>query len=260
MAKEDFGKKRQQLEMFLFLFLYQIAYLAGVSSCTSLAMMEDTASSVVGYILLPFYVLGPVWYLWSIGKRVKGSICGEGDLDYKANLEEVQRKASQDLITDVKTGKMIEFTNYSDRQKQELDTNASGYKVAVISGLLGSFEENYWWWKLFLMLERAALAVLVHVGASSASERDLPALLVEGGGQAGYHGEADRLPDVPLCRPRRGQDRQQGRSLAGRSPEHRRRCHAAGPDHLHRAFEAHEGCDQVVQGEEEGQLVEKWTI
>mmetsp|Transcript_30511 Transcript_30511/g.60584 ORF Transcript_30511/g.60584 Transcript_30511/m.60584 type:complete len:254 (-) Transcript_30511:311-1072(-) len=249
MAKEDFGKKRQQLEMFLFLFLYQIAYLAGVSSCTSLAMMEDTASSVVGYILLPFYVLGPVWYLWSIGKRVKGSICGEGDLDYKANLEEVQRKASQDLITDVKTGD----DNYGDRRRQKLDTDTSGYKAAVISGLLGSFEENYWWWKLFLMLERAALAVLVHVGASSASERDLPALLVEGGGQAGYHGEADRLPDVPLCRPRRGQDRQRRRSLAGCGPQLRRWCHIVDPDHLHWAGEAHEGCHQVVQGEEVGE-------
>ena len=41
MAKEDFGKKRQQLEMFLFLFLYQVAYLAGVSGCTTLAMMSD---------------------------------------------------------------------------------------------------------------------------------------------------------------------------------------------------------------------------
>ena len=55
-----------------------------------------------------------------------------------------------------------------DRQwHQELDTDTSGYKAAVVSGLLGSFEERYWWWKLFLMLERAALAILVHVGASS---------------------------------------------------------------------------------------------
>ena len=41
MAKEDFGKTRQQSEMFLFLFLYQVAYLAGVSGCTTLAMMSD---------------------------------------------------------------------------------------------------------------------------------------------------------------------------------------------------------------------------
>ena len=111
-AKEDFGKTRQQSEMFIFLFLYQIAYLAGVSSCTTLAMASDHASaldvissidfsheavgSAIGYVLLPFYVLLPVLYLGIVGKRVKGSIGGEGDFECKASLDEVQKKAAQD--------------------------------------------------------------------------------------------------------------------------------------------------------------------
>ena len=37
----------------------------------------------------------------------------------------------------------------------------------MVSGLFGSFEEKYWRWKIFLCLERAALAVLVHAAASS---------------------------------------------------------------------------------------------
>ena len=52
----------------------------------------------------------------------------------------MQKKAAQDLIIDVTTGE--------DRKRQELDTFTNGYKAAVISGLIGSFEEKYWWWKV----------------------------------------------------------------------------------------------------------------
>lgn len=41
-VKEDLGRTRQQSEMFLFLFLYQVAYLSGVTACTSMAMMTET--------------------------------------------------------------------------------------------------------------------------------------------------------------------------------------------------------------------------
>ena len=122
--------------------------------------MDNMASSVMGYILVPFYILFPIWYLWRIAKKVKDSLTGGVDgLDYEASLDDIQRKAKQDVLVDPKTGK--------DRKEQIIPTDSSGYKAAVVSGLLGSFEERYWWWKLFLMLERAALAVLVHTGASS---------------------------------------------------------------------------------------------
>ena len=31
---------------------------------------------------------------------------------------------------------------------QKIDASTNGYKAAVISGLIGSFEEKYWWWKV----------------------------------------------------------------------------------------------------------------
>ena len=40
-ANEDFGKKRQRMEMTLFVFLFTIVYLSGVSGCASLAFYAD---------------------------------------------------------------------------------------------------------------------------------------------------------------------------------------------------------------------------
>ena len=54
-----------------------------------------------------------------------------------------------------------------ERENQILDRNSNVYKAAVITGLIGSFDENFWWWKIFLMLERAALAILIHFEVSS---------------------------------------------------------------------------------------------
>ena len=141
MANEDYGKKRQQSDMFIFLFLYPIAYLSGASACTTMLMMDDAAYSVMGYIFLPFYVLFPILYLWRIAKEVKATLAGGVDgPDYEASLEEIHRKAKRDVVTNPKTG--------TDRQEQNLPTDSSGYKAAVVSGLLGSFEEKYWWWKV----------------------------------------------------------------------------------------------------------------
>ena len=44
-AKEDFGKKRQQSEMFLFLFLFSLVFLSGVSASTSMAVRGDMTLS-----------------------------------------------------------------------------------------------------------------------------------------------------------------------------------------------------------------------
>ena len=90
-----------------------------------------------------------------------------------------------------------------------------------------------------------------------ACERALPAVLIKGGGPVGLHGEADCVLDVCGCHPRRGQSCIRRRGLAGHGPQHRWWRNAAGPDLLHRAFEAYSGCRQVVLGEEEGQHREK---
>ena len=175
--------------MILFLFLFQVAFLSGVTACTTMAMMSEKTTSIAGYILLPFYVIVGPAYLFKIGDRIKEStfrlgfdgrekdaraqgLAGLGPLglgstfsspiaylDYKKKLEEIKRRSTQDIITDVKTG--------NHRKSQVLTTDSNGYKAAVITGLLGPFEQKFWWWKIFLMLERAALAILVYVGASS---------------------------------------------------------------------------------------------
>ena len=196
-AKEDFGKTRQQFEMFLFVFLYQVTHLSGVISCITMATMRAKTTSIIGCILLPFYVILAPTYLLRIGKRVKENLIPsreeilkklrlknpyqnrdehksdeelleEADrlykreverLDYKARLEYVRQKAAQEIITDIYSG--------SEMEDQKLSIDSNGYKASVISGLFGSFQENFWWWKIFLMTERAALAILVYIGASS---------------------------------------------------------------------------------------------
>ena len=74
-------------------------------------VVYNLATWVVGFILLPFYMLAPIVYLWV-----------EGDLDYKEHLSEVQRKAEQDLVIDV---------------KYISDTSTNGYKAAITSDLIG---------------------------------------------------------------------------------------------------------------------------
>ena len=59
--------------MFTFLFLYQVAYLSGVT-CAIMAMMSDKVTSIIGCVLLPFYVLVALAHLWRIAKMVRESL------------------------------------------------------------------------------------------------------------------------------------------------------------------------------------------
>ncbi|GMH61068.1 hypothetical protein TrST_g373 [Triparma strigata] len=74
LAKEDFAKKRQENQMLFFLFFYTVAYLSGVSACTKLLIAEETAEKIVGGILLPFYVLVPLWKLHVGAASVKTAV------------------------------------------------------------------------------------------------------------------------------------------------------------------------------------------
>ncbi|GMH59292.1 hypothetical protein TL16_g06414 [Triparma laevis f. inornata] len=62
-ANEDFVKKRQENEMFFFLFFYTVAYLSGVSACTKLIIAETITKKAFGRFSIPFYVLVPLWRL-----------------------------------------------------------------------------------------------------------------------------------------------------------------------------------------------------
>ena len=90
-------------------------------------IVHNLATRDVRFILLPFYMLAPIAYLWVVGRQCKYNLRVEGDL-YKKHLDEVQRKAEQNLVVEVKTGE--------DRKRQELDKSTNGYKAAVISGLV----------------------------------------------------------------------------------------------------------------------------
>ncbi|GMH99863.1 hypothetical protein TrVE_jg2133 [Triparma verrucosa] len=48
-AKEDFAKKRQENQMFFFLFFYTVAYLSGVSACTKLMVAKPEITNTYFY-------------------------------------------------------------------------------------------------------------------------------------------------------------------------------------------------------------------
>ncbi|GMH98631.1 hypothetical protein TrVE_jg11953 [Triparma verrucosa] len=154
-AEEDFGKRRQESDMFFFVFSYPVAFLSGVTACTSLMIVDHV---VIGYLLLLFYVFFPNFYLARYGKSVKESLGEDDGLSYQESRDKVLRDAKEDVLNDVKTGE--------ERKNRELSNDANGFKAAVICGFVGSFEERFWWWKCYIMLERAALAVLIHINAS----------------------------------------------------------------------------------------------
>ena len=75
-------------------------------------IISHTFARVLGFLLLPLYVLLPIWHLWRTGKRVKDSIAararddsaGLSHLAYKVRLLEVQDRAEQDILYGVKRG------------------------------------------------------------------------------------------------------------------------------------------------------------
>ena len=136
-ALEDFGRTRQKFEMYLFVLMYPIFYLSGVSACAEMAKVSDKTTAFVGYVLLPIYIFAPPLYLGKIGRRVKDSLGDDGDVDYKARLAEVQKEAHEDIL-DMKHAEKDE----RERKSEELGFNAPGVKAAVVGGLLGSFKEK----------------------------------------------------------------------------------------------------------------------
>lgn len=134
--------------MFFFLFLYMIAYLSGVSACTELVKMGQ-AGTVVGCILLPFYAIVPLWRLWICGIAAK-------DLIHEAALR--NKRSYEQCIPD--------FTEEAIEEKfKEIDYALSrqsvGYKAAIINMLVAPYEEKFWWWKIFILGEKAALAIII---------------------------------------------------------------------------------------------------
>ncbi|GMH86769.1 hypothetical protein TrST_g13165 [Triparma strigata] len=195
LAKEDFGRKQQENEMFFFLFFYTVAYLSGVSACMKLFVAEDTVEKVFGGILLPFYTAVPLWGLIRCAKAAKTAVkevaseegysfrwdregylykddptvsqprykadnIGKGKVTaYKESLGEFSKKAAKSKTHWV-THVTVVFT-------QRLTRVDPGYIASVIAVLIASYEEKFWFWKEVLMGEKALLAIVVHANISS---------------------------------------------------------------------------------------------
>jgi len=102
-AKEGYGLTRQGREMFVFLFLYTVAYLSGVTVCVTLAMKKTPRKAT-------FYVFVPLWQLYVVAKKdnleevkiwqnnkfVKEKI-SEEDTKYEDKLVKMRKRAKEDL-------------------------------------------------------------------------------------------------------------------------------------------------------------------
>ncbi|GMH78261.1 hypothetical protein TrST_g5046 [Triparma strigata] len=130
-ANEDFAKKRQENQMFFFLFFYTVAYLSGVSSCTKLLVAQETAEKIVGGILLPFYVLVPLWKLRGGAASVKAAIKeAAGEQSYQDSLGIFSKKAVKSKINEVTLKKGKEEWHDSPRWEQRLTRDSPGYKAS----------------------------------------------------------------------------------------------------------------------------------
>ncbi|GMI11467.1 hypothetical protein TrVE_jg10549 [Triparma verrucosa] len=185
--------------MFFFLFFYTVAYLSGVSACTKLLVAEETAEKIVGGILLPFYVLVPLWKLRGGAASVKAAVeeaaseeghtykeikdewddddiyifeykivttgtkvIGGGEVStYQDSLGIFSKKAVESKINEVTPKKGKETWHASPRWEQRLTRDSPGYKASVTAVLIAPYEEEFWWWKFALMLEKALLAIIV---------------------------------------------------------------------------------------------------
>ncbi|GMH95492.1 hypothetical protein TrVE_jg9157 [Triparma verrucosa] len=108
LANEDFAKKRQENDMFFFLFFYTVSYLSGVSACTKLLVAESTADKVFGGVLMPFYVMCPLWMLTSAAQMAKNAVKlhaaeSRGEKSYKQSLSVFRKKAVEAKINEVVT-------------------------------------------------------------------------------------------------------------------------------------------------------------
>ncbi|GMH86286.1 hypothetical protein TrVE_jg9121 [Triparma verrucosa] len=138
----------------------------GACSCTSCNMGFSGSSCdsctnnptviTLGILLGCVYSVVPLWLLWRTAKTVKASYAS-GD-DYLPEIRATSGKSREEADN-----------READRGSvsSEFDVSATeSYKAAVVGVILGSFEEKYWWWKVWLLLERAVLAVVVLTGVN----------------------------------------------------------------------------------------------
>ncbi|GMI01787.1 hypothetical protein TrVE_jg7206 [Triparma verrucosa] len=103
-ANEDFAKKRQENQMFFFLFFYTVAYLSGVSACTKLLVAKETTEKLVGGMFLPFYVLVPLWKLRGGAASVTAAIKEAArEQSYQDSLGIISKKAAESKINEHRT-------------------------------------------------------------------------------------------------------------------------------------------------------------
>ena len=104
-------------------------------ACATLLVFEVTAVKVVGRILLPFYVLVPIWRLRREAASVKLVVTEAAyGQSYQDSLVVFSKKAVESRISEV-TAKEL-------RREQRLSRDSPGYRASVAAVLIAPFEEK----------------------------------------------------------------------------------------------------------------------
>jgi len=153
--EREFNNKREKLEFGIFMFMYLISYLSGVNAVVS-AMAEGGGLGITAMCLSPFYVLAPLIKLAQVARDMYKGVCrniGKGGLtDYQASLED-------------KINGNIELSQTEDYSEEEEARRL--FEQALTSALLGPYEQKYWWFKVFLLTEKACLAfIALYLGST----------------------------------------------------------------------------------------------
>ncbi|GMH63299.1 hypothetical protein TL16_g03676 [Triparma laevis f. inornata] len=175
---EDFAKKRQENSMFFFLFFYTALYFPAVSTSAKLVfadpnsdyhlpilgglLMPAYTQTVIGGLLMPVYVLLPLYKLGRSAFSIRAAVKAERlpplsmtvpHLTYKEGLTTIRKKALE--------SKLNEVTPTHLRPDQKLTCDSYAYKAAVSAVLVSPYEQNYWFWKIFSLLEKTTLTFVV---------------------------------------------------------------------------------------------------
>ncbi|GMH54097.1 hypothetical protein TrRE_jg11604, partial [Triparma retinervis] len=136
-------------------------YATGNGLIDDKAVYEKEVKNTIGSILLPFYVILPLLVLTRAAQQANAAVKVEATngRTYKDSIDVFRKKAVESRINEV--------TAKENMEKQRLSRDSPGYRASVAAVLIAPYEEKFWWWKIFLMFEKALLAIIVLVGASS---------------------------------------------------------------------------------------------
>ncbi|GMH71347.1 hypothetical protein TrST_g3334 [Triparma strigata] len=105
--------------------------------------------SPIIYILVPLLALGHTGFTV---KKFVSEVAKREDISYKESLARIGKEADESVI---------------DMSVVDLSRDCPGYKASIVANLLAPYEEKFWWWKIFLLSEKGALATVIFCKTSS---------------------------------------------------------------------------------------------